>query len=69
MEIGASIPGMVSKINVAVGDEVQANTVLAIIEAMKMETAVMSKVGGVIDEIHVKQNQPVKAGELIITMR
>jgi len=43
--------------------------VLAIIEAMKMETTVMSKVDGVIDTIHVVQNQPVKAGELIITMR
>jgi len=69
LEIGASIPGMVSKFNVAVGDKVKANEVLAIIEAMKMETTVMSKVDGIIDKIHVNQNQPVKAGELIITMR
>jgi len=69
MEIGASIPGMVSKLNVKVGDKVKANEVLAIIEAMKMETTVMSKVDGIIDTIHVAQNQPVKAGELIITMR
>ena len=68
-EIGASIPGMVSKFNVVVGDKVKANEVLAIIEAMKMETTVMSKVDGVIDKIHVKANQPVKAGELIITMK
>ena len=69
MEIGAGIPGMVSKFNVAVGDKVKANQVLAIIEAMKMETTLMSKADGVIDKIHVKQNQAVKAGELIITMR
>ncbi|MCL2400789.1 MAG: pyruvate carboxylase [Defluviitaleaceae bacterium] len=69
LEIGASIPGMVSKLNVSVGDKVKANQVLAIIEAMKMETTVMSKVDGVIDKILVKQNQPIKAGELIITMR
>ena len=69
MEIGASIPGMISKFNVSEGDKVKANEVLAIVEAMKMETTVMSKVDGIIDKIHVKQNQPVKAGELIITMR
>ena len=69
MEIGASIPGMVSKFNVKEGDSVKANEVLAIIEAMKMETTVMSKVAGVVDKIHVKVNQPVKAGELIISMR
>ena len=69
LEIGASIPGMVSKINVAVGDKVKANEVLAIIEAMKMETTVMSKVAGTIDKIHVKQNQPVKAGEIIVSMK
>ena len=69
LEIGAGIPGMVSKINVAVGDKIKANTVLAIIEAMKMETTVMSKADGIVDKIHVEGNQPVKAGELIISMR
>ena len=68
MEIGASIPGMVSKIVVAEGDKVKANTTLAIIEAMKMETAIVSKADGVIGKIYVKQNQPVKVGELIISM-
>ena len=34
-----------------------------------METTLMSKVDGVIDKIHAKQNQTVKAGELIISMR
>ena len=69
MEIGASIPGMISKVNVKVGDKVKAKEVLAIIEAMKMETTVMSKVDGVIDKLYVKQNQVVKAGELVISMR
>jgi len=69
MEIGASIPGMISKLSVAEGDTVKVNDILAIIEAMKMETTVVSKVDGVIDKIHVGENQPVKAGELIISMR
>jgi len=69
MEIGASIPGMISKLNVAKGEKVEKNQVLAVIEAMKMETIVVSKTAGVIDDILVKEKQPVKAGELIIRMK
>ncbi|MCL2838610.1 MAG: pyruvate carboxylase [Oscillospiraceae bacterium] len=69
MEIGASIPGMISKLNVSKGEKVQKNQVLAVIEAMKMETTVVSKTDGVIDDILVKEKQPVKAGELIIRMK
>ncbi|MCL2856791.1 MAG: biotin/lipoyl-binding protein [Oscillospiraceae bacterium] len=54
---------------VAEGDKVKVNDILATIEAMKMETTVVSKVDGVIGKILVKENQPVKAGELIIEMR
>jgi len=43
--------------------------VLAVIEAMKMETTVVSRVDGVVEEVLVKEQQPVKAGELVIRMR
>ena len=69
MEIGASIPGMISKVNVKKGDKVTKNQVLAVIEAMKMETTVVAKSDGVVDDILVKEKQPVKAGELIIKMK
>jgi len=68
MEIGSSIPGMISKLRVDKGDVVKKNDVLAVIEAMKMETVVVAKTDGVIDEVLVKEKQPVKAGELIIRM-
>jgi pyruvate carboxylase len=68
-EIGSSIPGMISKLRVAKGDTVKKNDVLAVIEAMKMETVVVSKADGVIGEILVREKQPVKAGELIIRMK
>jgi len=69
MEIGAGIPGMISKLHVAPGDVVAKNDILAVIEAMKMETVIVSKAAGVIDKVLVKEHQPVKVGELIITMR
>ncbi|MCL2212865.1 MAG: pyruvate carboxylase [Oscillospiraceae bacterium] len=68
-EIGAGIPGMVSKIAVQVGETVKAGQTLAIIEAMKMETAVAAKCDGVIERILVAQNQSVKAGELVMVVK
>ncbi len=67
-QIGASIPGLVSKINVKVGDVVEANQVILIIEAMKMETSVVSRMSGRIASIEIKEGDTVKAGELLITM-
>ena len=42
-QVGASIPGMVSKVSVKPGDVVEENQVLAVIEAMKMETSVVAR--------------------------
>lgn len=68
-QVGASIPGMVSKVNVKPGDKVKVNQVLAIIEAMKMETSVVSRMDGTIDDVFIKLGQPVKAGELLATIK
>jgi pyruvate carboxylase len=67
-QIGASIPGLVSKVNVKPGDVVEENQVLAIIEAMKMETSVVARMGGVVDKVLVSEGSNVKAGELLITV-
>jgi pyruvate carboxylase len=69
MQVGSSIPGMVSKILVKPGDEVVENQVLAIIEAMKMETSVVARCNGLIDKVHVAASQSVKAGELLMTLK
>lgn len=68
-QAGASIPGMVSKVNVKAGDEVKTNQVLAIIEAMKMETSVVARMDGVVSEVLIETGQAVKAGELMITIQ
>ena len=68
-QAGASIPGMVSKVNVKPGDQVKVNDVLAVIEAMKMETSVVARMDGTIDEVFVKPSQSVKAGELLLTIK
>ncbi|MBR5491048.1 MAG: pyruvate carboxylase, partial [Oscillospiraceae bacterium] len=68
MQIGASIPGMVSKVAVKVGDTVEENQSLAIIEAMKMETAITAPCAGKVKEILVNAGQAVKAKELLIIL-
>jgi len=68
LEIGASIPGKVIKILVKPGDKVRVNQEIAIIEAMKMETSVVSLVEGTVESIAVKEGQMVKSGELLITL-
>lgn len=65
---GASIPGLVTKINYTVGDKVKENDTLGTIEAMKMETAIIAHMDGTIKEIHVAEGDQVKAGQLIFTL-
>lgn len=68
-QVGASIPGMISKVSVKPGDRVEENQVLAIVEAMKMETSVVARIAGVVDEVLIKEGSSVKAGELLITIK
>ena len=67
-QVGASIPGMVSKLHVQPGDTVEENQVLMTIEAMKMETAVTARTAGKVREIRVKEGQAVKTKELLILL-
>ena len=68
-QVGASIPGMVSRVSVKPGDRVEPNQVLAVIEAMKMETSVVARMAGTVDHLLVKQGQAVQAGELLVTIQ
>ncbi|MDY4953149.1 MAG: pyruvate carboxylase [Candidatus Onthomonas sp.] len=68
-QIGASIPGAVSKIQVQKGDKVKENDVLIIIEAMKMETSVVARMEGVVDDIKVAVGDTVVAGQLMMTLK
>ncbi|KUK73601.1 MAG: Pyruvate carboxyl transferase [Clostridiales bacterium 38_11] len=67
-EIGSNIPGTVIKILVAKGDAVEENAPIAVIEAMKMETNILSPLSGRIVDINVKVGQQVESGELIASV-
>ena len=68
-EIGANIPGNIVKLFIKEGDEVKEKQPIAVIEAMKMETNILSPIKGIIDRIYVKEMQQVKAGELIAKLK
>ena len=67
-QIGASIPGMVTKILVKIGETVKPGQSLAVIEAMKMETQITAPVEGTVSSIVVSQDQQVKNGELLMQL-
>jgi pyruvate carboxylase len=67
-EIGSSIPGTVTKLLVKEGEQVKSGQTVAVVEAMKMETAVTTSVEGKVAKIHVTLAQSVKSGELLIEL-
>ncbi len=68
-EIGSSIPGTITKVLVKNGDTVKEKQSLIVIEAMKMETNILSTIEGEVDSILVSEGQQVKAGQLLIKLK
>lgn len=53
---------------VAVGDVVEEGTTVAIVESMKMETAVTSGLAGVVVAVHARPGDSLRRGQLIVTV-
>ncbi len=68
MQIGSSISGTLTKILVKVGDKVKENDMVAIVEAMKMETNVTSSANGTVKSIYLDEGSMVESGQLIIEL-
>ncbi len=68
-EIGSPIPGTIVKLLVEVGQEVKKNQPLCLVEAMKMETEVVSKCDGVVKEILVEKADNVKSNQLLMKIK
>lgn len=63
----APMPGLIVKIEVAVGQKVSPGDGLLIMEAMKMENEIKAKGAGVVKAIKVAERQPVEQGQVLIT--
>ncbi|WP_417436210.1 pyruvate carboxylase [Hoeflea sp.] len=64
--VAAPMPGVISTVAVAAGQEVTAGDVLVSIEAMKMETAIHAERDGVLAEVLVKTGDQIDAKDLLI---
>ncbi len=64
--VSAPLPGVVSELRVAEGDEVKAGSVLLVLEAMKMENEIYAPADGVVSEIHVEVGKQVGRGDRLV---
>ena len=66
-QIAAPFSGVVT-LKVEEGDTVEAGQAVASIEAMKMEAAITSPIGGYIERVAVPRTQQVDAGDLLVVV-
>lgn len=67
-EIAAHITGNVWKIEVAVGDTVEEEDAVVILESMKMEIPVEAEDSGTVKEIRCEEGQAVSEGDVLIVL-
>ncbi|NNE35391.1 MAG: acetyl-CoA carboxylase biotin carboxyl carrier protein subunit [Rhodothermales bacterium] len=65
-DVKAPMPGLVVRVNVAVGDIVEAGQPLLVLEAMKMENEIGSPRNGVVGAVHVADGEAVGKNALLI---
>ncbi|TXD36415.1 biotin/lipoyl-binding protein [Lujinxingia vulgaris] len=67
-EVRAHITGTVWKIEVEIGEEVEEDDDLIILESMKMEMPVPAPCDGVVKEILIKEGDAVDEDQVLIIM-
>jgi biotin carboxyl carrier protein len=67
--VKAPMPGLVVRLEVAVGQEVKPGQGLLVLEAMKMENEIRCLVEGVIEKIDVKPGEAVEKDEVLMVIR
>jgi biotin carboxyl carrier protein len=60
------IAGVVVRVSVQVGQTIQANDVLMVLEAMKMETTITSPVAGKVTKVNAATGDPVQGGQVLV---
>ena len=65
----APMPGLVVRINVQVGDQVQAGQPLVVMEAMKMENELRSAAAGIVAAVRVEAGVAVEKGSVLVELK
>ncbi|MCQ6280910.1 acetyl-CoA carboxylase biotin carboxyl carrier protein subunit [Bacillus sp. EB600] len=67
-EVLASMAGNVWKVLVKVGDQVEEDQDVAILESMKMEIPIAAEFDGTVKEVKVNEGDFVNEGEVIVVL-
>jgi biotin carboxyl carrier protein len=65
----AQMPGVVRRVLIAAGDEVERGQVLMLLEAMKMEIRVTAPHAGRVERVEVVEGQAVDRGQTLATLK
>ena len=68
VEITASVPGKICKVEASVGATVKAGDSIVVLEAMKMEIPVVAPSDGTVASINVSVGDAVESGDVLATM-
>ena len=60
--------GVVVRVSAQVGQQIQANDVLLVLEAMKMETVVTAPRGGKVSKVNAKAGDSVQGGQILVEL-
>jgi biotin carboxyl carrier protein len=64
--VEAPMPGKILSVDVNVGSKVtESETVLCVLESMKMENPIVAPVNGTVKEVKVTPGQTVQAGDVL----
>ena len=66
--VKAPLPGTVTEIKVAVGQQVNVGDVVLVLEAMKMQNNIEAEYAGTVTSITVKQGETVMEGSVLMTI-
>ena len=66
--VNAQMPGKVIRLNVAVGDRVEAGQALMVVEAMKMEMPINAPVAGKVSHLAVQSGDQVATGQVLASI-
>ena len=66
--VKAALPGTVLKVLVSAGDSIGEGDVIAVVEAMKMETEIKSPISGTVKEVEIEAGDKVKTGDVLVTI-
>ena len=66
--IRSPMPGKVLAVNVAPADAVDTDTVLLVLEAMKMENDILAPAEGTVKSVHVRPGETVNTGDVMMVI-